>query len=46
MDMNWRNRPPLRGDYETEEEYIEMSDAFYDAMETDGEERRLRNDEY
>ena len=40
--MSWRNRPPKREDYETEEEFNNELDSFYDAMESDAEERRCR----
>ena len=38
--MNWRNNPPKRSNYETEEEYNEAVDNFWDAIESDYEERR------
>lgn len=41
--MNWRYTPPKRWDYETEEEYREALSDYYDALESDAEERRDRN---
>ena len=40
--MNWRNTHPRKSDYETEEEYNDAVDSFYDAIESDYEEKRLR----
>lgn len=39
--MNWRNKPPMKSDYETSEEYDEAVDAYYDALEADYEEKKL-----
>lgn len=39
--MNWRDNYPIQSDYETEEEYNEAVDAFWDAIEGDFEERRM-----
>jgi hypothetical protein len=41
--MNWRHRPPQVGDYETEEEYEEALDLFYDALEVDYEDKKNRD---
>lgn len=38
--MNWRKHPPKRKDYQTDEEYDEAVDFYYDAMEADYEEKR------
>lgn len=38
--MNWRNNPPKWSDFETEEEYNEAVDNFWDAIEMDYEDRR------
>ena len=38
--MNWRNNPPKRSSFETEEEYDEAMDSFMDAIEIDYEDRR------
>jgi hypothetical protein len=38
--MNWRNRPPQKTDYETEEEYNEALECYYYALEAMYEERR------
>lgn len=40
--MSWRNTPPKRSDYDSNEEYDEALDFFYDAIEADYEERRNR----
>ena len=40
--MNWRNNPPKRNRYETEEEYQDAVDAYVDALEADYEERKNR----
>lgn len=37
--MSWRNRPPQRSDYDTQEEYEEAYERYYEAMEADFEER-------
>lgn len=42
--MSWRSRPPLRSDYETQEEYEEANDLYYEALEADFEERLERFD--
>lgn len=41
--MNWRSRPPLPSDYETEEDYNDAIESFYDAIEADYEERVNRD---
>jgi hypothetical protein len=38
--MSWRNTPPKVWDFETDEEYNEAMDCFYEAMEFDVEDRR------
>lgn len=40
--MSWRNRPPQREDFDTQEEYDEANDAYYEALESDFEERLER----
>lgn len=40
--MNWRQNPPKRKDYQTDEEYDEAVEFYYDAMESDYEEKRDR----
>ena len=41
--MNWINRPPRRGNYETEEEYLEALGDYQDAAEAYYEEKRYRD---
>ena len=43
--MNWRSTPPRRRDYETDEEYDEAVDLFYEALEADWEERYAKERE-
>lgn len=40
--MSWRSTPPQRSDYDSQEEYEEAFDAYYEAMEADFEERLER----
>ena len=42
--MGWRNNPPIRSDYETDEEYEDAADAFLDAIEAYYEERLLNKE--
>ena len=30
--MNWRNRPPLRAHYDTQQEYDEAVESFYNEL--------------
>lgn len=39
--MNWRNRPPQKCDYDTQEEYEDAVDYYYDALESDSDEERI-----
>lgn len=39
--MNWRRLTPQRDDFETEREYEDALDSYFDAIEADYEERRL-----
>jgi hypothetical protein len=41
--MSWRNTPPKRSNYETEEEYDEAIDSYYDALEAEYESRRMED---
>lgn len=41
--MSWRNTPPRRSDYETEEEYDYEVGRYEDAMEAEAEEKRQNN---
>lgn len=41
--MSWRSTPPRRSNYETEEDYADAVDSFYDAIEADYEERRMED---
>ncbi len=41
--MSWRSTPPLWGDYETEEEYNEAVKNFYDALDAEHDEKKLRD---
>lgn len=40
--MNWRNNPPLRYRYETQEEYEDALNNYVDALEADYEDRKNR----
>lgn len=46
--MSWRSRGPKRSDYDTQEEYEEAMDSFYDAIADDAdaayESRKLRDE--
>ena len=42
MCMSWRNMPPKRSNYETDEEYDEATEDYQDAMESYYEEKRER----
>ena len=44
-NMSWRNMPPKRRDYDTEEEYGDALDAFFDALEAEAEERMMSREE-
>ena len=45
--MSWRSTPPLWGDYETEEEYNEAVKNFYDALDAEHDEEKLKDwDQY
>jgi hypothetical protein len=40
--MNWRKYPPLRKDFDTEQEYEDAIDRYVDALEADYEYRKNR----
>lgn len=43
--MNWKNNPPKRSCFETEEEYLEALNNYQDALESYYEEARYEEDD-
>lgn len=41
--MSWRSTPPLWEDYETEEEYNEAVENFYNMLDAEHDEEKLRD---
>jgi hypothetical protein len=40
--MSWRNTPPKRSNYESDEEYDEAVDFYHDALEAYYEDKRSK----